>query len=49
MGYFLLSLLTLIVGMIIGVLKHPTEDQWAGFWAIFLDIQDALLVISTLW
>lgn len=49
MGYFLLSLLVFIVGMIIGVLKHPTEDQWAGFWAVYLVVQVCLLVISTFW
>jgi SSS family solute:Na+ symporter len=49
MGYFLLSLLTFATGMTIGYLKSPTEDQWAGFWGIFLIVQLALLIISTFW
>jgi SSS family solute:Na+ symporter len=49
MGYFLLSLLVFATGMVIGVLKHPTESQWAAFWGIFLIVQVCLLVTSTLW
>lgn len=49
MGYFLLSLLVFATGMIIGFLKAPSEDQWAGFWGIFLIVQVGLLVVSTFW
>ncbi|HEX7261814.1 MAG TPA: hypothetical protein VF258_08375, partial [Luteolibacter sp.] len=34
---------------VIGVLKHPTEDQWAKFWGVFLIVQVCLLVASTFW
>lgn len=49
MGYFLFSLAVFIIGMIIGYKTHPTEDQWAGYWGIFLIVQVVLLVSTTLW
>lgn len=49
MGYFLLSVITFAAGMIIGTVNEISEDQWAKFWFIYLIVQVALLVISTLW
>jgi SSS family solute:Na+ symporter len=48
-GMFLSFLIVFCSGMLIGYTLHPSVDQWASFWHIFLCFSYAVLVLSTIW
>lgn len=48
-GWFLFWLGTFVVGMIYGVLINPPDAVWVNFWFIYLCLNFAVLMGSTLW
>ena len=48
-GWFLFWLGTFVVGMIYGFLANPADAVWVRFWYVYLCLNFAVLVGTTLW
>ncbi len=48
-GWFLFWLLVFCVGMVYAKIKHPTEDDWAKFWHLYLVILFFMAIVTTIW